>query len=610
MEAHIFHDNIVTKKCLKYLSNIDNNSIIIATNLDFYRRVEDLNLAKVIFVDPFEDSNSTESEKIVKQIIKLVDHEMSLFFKSVYTNKVLINKVYNNISMVINTVLKIQNIVKKYNIKTLVLYGGSDEEQLLGMNLAEGERPFRYLYKREWFLNNFIHNAFGDTLKIVWINKSNKMLLRFIKVNKVKSILLLKKYFLIKKVLQSKNSDRNGENIAKDAAIFVVRNPIQVNALLPFYNKVKNESELKATFLTFENYSNNSLQKVIKDKKIESFDIFNFLKASDINQIYKELNLFIKRKKNSEKTTFHFDINIIKIDIHSLINDLSIYWFDILVFKLGIDNFLFKSNINPKIIINNETHGYHAAIQYYWSNSMNVPNIGLQHVVISDKYLPRISWNDIMFLMSNKIKSRLTDIKPLETFEYLGPIAYDNYFNTTKHRGEFNKITVFTQPDDFKQEYFKIIEDLIRIKQEYNLNFKIEVKLHPREKDAKSYHKIVKKYSGIEVIGKEKDSNYLIQHSDVVISINSGVLMQAIIIGTPSISVNYDNKFTTKLDFIENDVTKKVYSFEMLKSIILNLEVLGVDYQKARRDYMKYELNDYNGNAADKIYKYLNINEL
>jgi hypothetical protein len=256
-------------------------------------------------------------------------------------------------------------------------------------------------------------------------------------------------------------------------------------------------------------------------------------------------------------------------------------------------------------LINNETHSYHSAFQAEWIKKKNGISYGVQHVTIANKLKPRISRVNKMFMMSQNIANQLSKIKPNETFLFFGPLSYDYYFNKSQHGKVFHEISIFTQPDDFKKDYLEIIEDVINIINKHDLDFQLNIKLHPRERDAAIFEKFSERYSNLSIITNELSSNELVLKSDLIISINSGVIMQSIIIGTPIISVNYDLKHSVDVDFIKHSVTKKAKSKEELESYLLDLEKLNDEYKKNRELFFEENLNNYNGAASKSAYAYI-----
>ncbi|UCZ52949.1 hypothetical protein LGQ02_19550 [Bacillus shivajii] len=604
MKGYIIHDNKFTKKIKLILDKLEDNSKIFVTDRSLYNELMEMDFNDIIFLDLFIETESEKKIELTNEIVKDIDYISENNYS--YSPELLVNKIYNMICMIVNMVNQLEKYLKEYHINCLVIYGGSDSEQFLALTLAEGERPFRFLYKRNWFLNNFIYHSFKSKYDILWKNKTPSIYLKTLSFIKLNAISIGKSIFIIRKVLEAM---RETKVTFKDSllkyGIFVVRSPIQISPLVPIYREIEKRKEMTPIYLSFENYSNNKIHKEFLKHKVNNYNLYQLLTFSKLFKINKKIYYIKKRIKKRQNRDFYIFDNKISLDCSKLMKELTVYWFDTLVFNHLLNKFDDTMQKDLVVLINNETHGYHSALQTKWARQRKVPSVGIQHVSISDRLLPKISWNNVMFMMSNEIANKLNSLKSDEEFAYVGPISYDDYFNTSKHKNDFKVISIFTQPDDFKVDYFKIIEDIIEIIKKNEFNFDIKVKLHPREKDKKTFMKYKDYYQKLEIITDEVDSSTLISNSDLVLSIHSGTLMQAIFIGTPAISINYQKKHKIKFDFIQDDVTTKVFSKQELENQLKNLRVLNGKYFINRKKYLKYKLGDYQGDAASRVYDYI-----
>ncbi|RKX91903.1 MAG: hypothetical protein DRP84_10865 [Spirochaetes bacterium] len=155
------------------------------------------------------------------------------------------------------------------------------------------------------------------------------------------------------------------------------------------------------------------------------------------------------------------------------------------------------------------------------------------HAVIGDKY---------------KEKYIELGVNPENIF-VTGPVFMDEIVRYIKDKNLQNKkkkILFATQPlveDNYlsKEEYFNYIKEYLSdLKKLQNVDIKI--KLHPREKYLEFYQNLLKSlnFERITIVkGQEKKLLYnLIKESDLVIGFSSTVLVEAMIIGTPIISID------------------------------------------------------------------------
>lgn len=617
MKAALMLDDSMSKKTYRRLNAIDKETLIILTDKIIFNNLKEKKPDySFIYVDIFSEKFSFNALELTEKFAKEINNQSKDFYLKNYNLfDMTINSFYGNfIKMVTNLVLSLREIIDAYNITDLILYEGSPKVQFSGVTLSEGERSFRFIYKRSWYLNYFVYNAFSEEIVIRWKSKTPYLYLSILNHIKPDIILLGKLALLLKrKIMFNKNTEyknKSGKDYSisnKPLIVIPVRNPIQVVPLVSIYNEILNNNKEKPIYLTLENYSNNKLQSLLQDKALEFFDLYSLLTFKKIIDYYFRVKQYSRSKTTKKKYVIDIERNNIKVKLEPLIRELTIYWFDVVLYEDLLKNFEEKVNGKTSIknIINNETHGHYAAFEGEWAKQKGITSIGIQHVAIPDTIKPRISWVDNMFMMSKEIFEKLSILKQDERFSYVGPIAYDLYFNTSNFRLS-DTITIFTQPDDYKCEYVQIIKDVIHIIERNDLRYKVIVKLHPREKDIKTFVNLKNLYKDIEILTNQIDSLDLIKASRFVISIFSGTLMQSIIIGTPGISINYANKYEINMDFINDEITKKVYSKNELEYIMLNEDKFIAEYLKNRSKYLSDNLEGYSGNASKEVYSFIN----
>lgn len=609
MKVHIILDDSLTNKIINLINVVDNESIIIFADKLLYNKLKKENPEKkFIWIDLFDENDSNEKVNMANDIAKdLIKINPKLLYKGYNLSELTVNPIYYNfISILFNLISKLDNFIKSNKITSITLYGGAPTEQYLGLTLSEGERPFQLLYKRSWYFNYFINQAFKEKYKIEWKNKTPKLYLKIMSYIKPKIIISGKLILLMKKFI-NKNGNKKLKNQELKENLYtllMVRNPIQVEPLKPIYYEYEKRQESTPLYLSFENYSNNKLEETLNKNNVRYFNLYELSSFKSLFSIFNQLKK-IKKSASSKNLNKSIKGNNIEINFDKLSNELSVYWFDILLLIHLLEEFDNKITNKINNVINNETHGYYSAVETEWARRHGVSSAGIQHVSISDVMLPRISRVDVMFMMSRKITDLLARKKVDEKFIFVGPVAYDNFFDKSKHTDQFNKIVIFSQPDDFKKDYFRIIEDVIDIVKKNKLDIEIILKLHPREKDIQSFLKFDEIFDKFKVVTDEVSSSELIVESDLVLSIHSGTLMQSILIGTPSISINYDERHKIHADYILDDVTTKVISKKELEEKLLNLKLLNEDFYYNRKIYLKDKLENYNGNAAGKVYDYI-----
>ena len=607
MKAYLMLDDKMTSKMLANLERIDECYLIILADKDVYHKLKrhraNQNYVLIdLFTAEFDAEKVQLTEKFAEDLLKANPH---LEWEGYNLPEMTINDIYSDVvSIIYNLVTQLEKIIIEWGITTLVLFGGSPRIQYLGVSLSEGERPFRFLYKRCWFLNYFVNEAFHERMNIVWRDKTSSALLKFFGYVRSVSILGGKFALLLKRCLHRQRNSLP-EELRYPVAMFVVRNPIQVEPLIPLYNEFLARKEITPVYLAFENYSNNKIVEVLQKNKLRYHDLYDLLTLRILLRAFINLRLVRKRAEHDSLIVLTIGKHSIKLSTKKLIDELSVLWVDIFILNALLNDWEVQNHWDIRYLVNNETHGHYSAIEAAWAKKRRIPSIGIQHVAVAERLLPRISRVDTMFMMSKNIAEKLGKLKPTEKFVYIGPMAYDLYFNSTEHKGEFNVITLFTQPDDFKKEHIQIAEDIVDVILRNQLSLEFYVKLHPREKDVDAFRRATAQLGKARIITNEIGSSDLIKHSDLAISIHSGTLMQSIIIGTPTLSVNYDRRHNIDMDFITHDVTKKVYDKGELEECLINPSELGRRYAINRGLFVKDVLRGYDGNAASRVYEYI-----
>lgn len=601
---------------------------IIKNNSDCgYIIVTDANVSKllneaypdrqIIHIDIFSNMLSDQKIKISEMIVNMLkdccrgqsQEEDDLIYP-------FINMIhYSGVNIIFNIVYGIESVIKDNSIDNLVLVGGNRAVEYIALSLAEKERPFRLLYKRNWFLNYYIYNAFNSKISIDWINEESYAKLRFFKNIRSVSVVYGKMFVTIINTLklkltplsnQSQRIKDNHDKADKYALLFV-RSPLQIEPLVPIYEELKKRGDILPLYVSFGNYSSRMLDLELSKRHLEYFPLKNLL---NLRSLFKTAQKVIKSHINHRHQGAFIDVqfgdNQIQFEALSILDEISMYWFDIILRKTLLDKFV-ESNIEKhkiKFVMNAETHNQSAAADALWANGNQLPIYGVQYLTF-EEMIPRISWVDTMFVIDKIINDRLNTMKENERFMYLGPVAFDKYYNTKRKSNRLASIGVFTQPDDFTSDFIAITSDIIDIRNKFALDFDIVVKLHPREKRISSFKSRFDSIPKVEIVSNEISSNDLLKAVDLAVSIRSGTMLQSIIIGTPVLCVNYNRKYKEDFDFLIDRVTYKAHSYTELEQYIQNYDKYNESFYKDREDYISRYIGDYQGNAASKIIDYI-----
>ncbi|PKP62124.1 hypothetical protein CVT91_00630 [Candidatus Atribacteria bacterium HGW-Atribacteria-1] len=615
-KAVIFLDNNISTKLNKIINRYDENNIIILVDFSLYNKLKKKYPEKnIILIDLYDNNNEKEIIEITRKINETIEERSK---KSKFSNINLIhpfiNELYENSFVIIfNLIDQINNTIKMYNLEKIILIGGSDKVEYFCCYAAEGECSKQRLYKRSWFLNYYLYHSFKDDISIEWKYKTNFIKLKIFKWLRSRPMLyrqiikLLYKY--IKYSLKTQKTSCL-KNILwnKKKVLFLIAVPIQISPLIPLYNYLEKNTDIKPLYIILDSRFQNNNERILKLKKLRYIKINEYI---NLKQIFRFI--FIEKKFDFSKDNNMIKINFknknIALNTKNILEEIAQNWPTIIMRTLSLDrmiNNLDKKNI--KFIINTETFKHPSAIYGNWSIKQGIKLYSIIFVAIIEKLYPKMVWANAMFVMNSltckKIKQKC-NVKNIFSF---GPLPYDNYFNTSIAKNPIKKIGIFTQPSSFTNDYIDIIQDIFDIRERLQLDFEVIIKLHQREKKAYLFKRRFKKYQKTEIFQNDIISQDIIKRLDLVISITSTTIMQAILIGTPVISINYNGKYSEdikSIDFLRDKVTKKIHDQSGLENILLNQEKFFEEFQQNRKRFLKNKLNDYNGHSTEKIINFI-----
>ena len=576
-------------------------TIIITTESCLHREIQNLYpIWKCEFINLYDDHEFVRAKKIAEQVINGIKAQN----EDEDTKKICeisINSVYEIYARIIVQVqIQISKLIKKYDIKKLYLYGGNQRVPYFPLNMAEGERPFSFMYKRRWFLNPIIYSLFSEDTEIKWKQElafplKVKRKLRISILNLGKMCKIAMKNWRLHPQKDIKYIDEKQIYIG-----IVVRTSNQLNSVLPIYKAIEVETEYHPLILSYENYSNNNLEKDIESNNLNHINIRE--KADFIEAVKCYLSIKICKKK--EYRYLQIGSNL-KMDAIYLSKEMKCQWWDARLLVNSFNKSIRSNNIKLKSVINVETYNWCAAIQAIWAKNMRIPIYSIQFVTLDLR--PHLVWADKYFFMSLNEQRKFDKYVENGKCAYVGPICYDNIFNSTKHvKGILKNIVILTQPDNFRNDSIRLIEDILKIRDECNEKWKICIKLHPREDDVAYFKKNYGNRQNVIIYHNEVNSTNILTCSDLAIGIISTTLYQSVIIGTPAISVNYNNTFKYVLDVVENGVVKKIQDYKELMMYLENYGVYENEFYLMRDKYIKNSLGEYCGKGAKKLAEMLN----
>lgn len=510
-----------------------------------------------------------------------------------------INSLYEIYTRVIVQVEKsIHELISKYDINEIYLFGGNEKAPYFPLNMAEGERPFRFMYKRRWFLNPVIYNLFEGELKIIWKRELSFRL----KIERWLRIFVMNGGKICKSSLKYlRNKKSNVISSEGECIEIVVRTKAQVKSIIPIYRAIEAHTRFKPLLIVYENYANNEVIKTVVENNLEYINARQYASIGSILGCFCEVEFFSREKRRKQIPLY----KAINIDSRYFAKELKFQWWDALLFWNSLSAVKERTNVQVKAIINIETYNWVAATQAKWANKEGLPIYSIQFVTL--EMCPRIVWTDKYFFMTKTDYKRYEPLVGKDVCGYIGPVCYDDIFNKSQHEcGVLNNVLILTQPDWLREDSIRIINDVIQIRKELQGTWKVCVKLHPRENDAEFFYKQYNKYDFVQVILNERDSTDLLVSSDLAIGIISTTLFQAVIIGTPAISVSYDGLVGHSPDVVEYGIVRKLTDYNGIKDYIVNFITEEKNYYLKRNSYLEEILGEYEGKGAVALAEFLN----
>ena len=235
----------------------------------------------------------------------------------------------------------------------------------------------------------------------------------------------------------------------------------------------------------------------------------------------------------------------------------------------------------------------------------------IKHIRIKQFFLNKIDQNTKIIVTGRPRYEFLykKDVKKLDEVK--------DMFDNRIYKFSPDKITILltTSPYDDKSNEL-VIETLIKALKELNLINNLIIKLHPRENGV-LHRQIMRKHKVEPIIVQNYEIFEVIKSSDILVSMSSTTILEAMIIGIPSIIldfINLDFKFTGKYLFIDEESLIIAKDYESLVQNINKLVKSKQDLYQYSLDYkkisQKYSYFDRNNPPTEKIVKLiLNINE-
>ena len=171
---------------------------------------------------------------------------------------------------------------------------------------------------------------------------------------------------------------------------------------------------------------------------------------------------------------------------------------------------------------------------------------------------------------------------------------YYYYVNTTERKkntiGSVLVVTVFTQPDWYAERYYNFIKELCNRVKNSGIKVEVNIKPHYRQNNEDLFLNLSKEYAFCKCIDKMQSVNELLQKSNMIMSMTSSVLSEAVSVGTPGLIIDIDGRDSNIIstnDFAVEEVNFRCKSYEDVMMRLLYPESCIQEYSQRRKKFFE-----------------------
>ncbi|MFX1494059.1 MAG: hypothetical protein ACFFBZ_07235 [Promethearchaeota archaeon] len=579
--------NFLIKSLKKHQSNINikvlDDQI---NNLNLKKNIEVVSLAELRF-----NLNRDKYIEIRNKIMKITNKNLIQLFNNIEALKILD---YKGISLAklleINLIVLFNEYLGQYELLKSILKKEQFDRIIL-FNFSHKKLPiFRSL--------NFNYNieVFQDKLLTISHN--------FLKVINISMCILISSALFLKKRLIHKNTVRNRSLKKKNTILFLTDTKNQFYSVKPVYDALLEYKDISPKHYSCETFLELSkltellryllrIRKIIsinKEKVIHGLNYESFSFYTALTLFY-DYNLFIHLIK-----IFNMVNNLIKFIGDNLpvlgviANDYSI--------RGRLEIGYFKSNNIPIVYIP------HAGIPIMEELATTSE---VSYITVSGEFEKKYLVNKGESTEKVKITGR-PRYQKFHKGEIQKLLEVRDLFDRRKYEFNATKFTIIlaTNPIDNKSNE-KIITSVVNSLKDLNMIDNLIIKLHPRENGI-LHKKILNELGVFPIIVKDYDILELIKSGDLLLSGVSNTILEAMIIGTPVILLDFINVnfiYTSRYIFTEDESIIHVKNQEELTAILQKF-TLNKDFYSSYSESLKnlskgYSFYDEKENPTKKI---------
>jgi len=587
MKSAIFLLDVISIKIFrrflqKNQNIVDDNSVLFIFGEDTTREMKKFpELAKFSYVQINEKPfiNYKDTIKITDMLAKAIKISFKDDLGYIFENEIFLNYLKS-----LNGLLRYIHInSKKKQFENIFLVGGYDKCQVHPIFFADGEAPFKVLFRRSWGINNIVFKSIEKTIpnKIIWIKESS-IKVRFLSTLRVLLIYSIRIIALLKYILFSSSIDKLKKTNKKITPI-IVRCDGQERFVRRFIDSFFDN---KSQPILLVEYSNLIQDSFLQYKNVINMNSRGPYKIYDIFWEFWVLSVEILR--NIKYKLIYNRNNILSIKTKEGYNiEFNIYTLWNEIGSMRLESFYrdkklkswFKRNlyaIGDKVVTT-EMIAYGSCLHKKIATNINKKLFTIQCGMMPKHPIPKINTDYFLSYSKNFVEYAS------KKFNGCNFIYYEklkgNFIKKRSSKKHQQVIGVFTQPDNYVILFEKILQMLIKIILEKKKLWEILIKPHPRDRN-KLYKKLTKKYNFIDVSYKPIEE--ICQMIDIAIVSTSTVILDLQRQKVPVISVLPEGKQNLDIDSKELIIKMKYSELDMLnlEKIIERILTFNFGYQK------------------------------
>ncbi len=543
----------------------EKDDVVLVSNITAANEYKDCTVRVV----KWTNSQSVNEDRTLSQAVNAFYGHISEDF---YFTK---NTAYCTFFMPVAAVInEVEEIMQTHPVDTVILIGGSDKPYFTAIH-GQGEGNKKW-YKSSWLVNPVLYGWFvkNKTVKILWHNKQSMLRWAVRHICRenffyIKELLAACKRYITYCIKGNKQASAYSAN-EKDLALAVAMLPLQYRHLVELTQSVHS---VDFVFLTPFGVSTNA---DFHNVTIKPLGFINILKAP-----------FQLKERYRATASAKFSWNNCSFEVGSSVLFRALKATALLAciqkreLELAAEPLL---AYKPKYIVTDMTYGNFASLCYKYAREKQLCHLNFQHVAMGKLLYPDLDTADRYYLYSQKTYGLYK--KHSTCYRLYMPVK------TGERKSQENDtltVSVFLQPDWFADRYYTFLCDLAAKIMDNGIAVKLLVKPHYRQNKMQLFEELAKRYEFVFLCDRSESVRDVFARSDLMMSMTSSVLFEAVSVGIPGIIIDVDgaeSEFISNNDSCFEQVNFRAKSYDMIMDILKEPEQYKAQYGKRREQFV------------------------